>query len=503
MKTIKNWNRIAYGVGDIYGGGAFFLVGTFMMFYLINVVHLSPVLAGLAVGIGKAWDAIFDPLMGYISDRTTSRFGRRRVFFLLGIIPVAVTFALIWFPLPVTAQMFNFLFYTVAFILFYTAFTVVMVPYSAIATDMTTDYRERNRLSGMRLFFSQGATLLAAVTAQPIINAFADQATGHFVMGLTFGLLFALPWLAVFLGTWELPFNAQDRPEPGHIISNFFSIFRNRSFRVHLAMYICAYASIDILMAGIKFFIVDILNQPQLVSPLLGTLLVSQMIFLPMHIWHANTKSIARAFMTGLSICCLALVILAWLPINAPKPALFAVTALLGAGLSAAVAIPWVILPFVVDVDELMTGKKRAGTYSGAMTLVRKLTQGAIVLPLFGFALDLVGYQATPPGQEATIDNATSTLLGLKLLFLGLPVGFLLLGIIVATRFRLTRQRHACVVAENERLHAGGDPEDVSSDTQEVFAMLTGYSYQKLRSKTSRREASNSSNEPSSDESVR
>ena len=90
MKTL-----VAYGMGDMYGGGAFMIVGMLFLFYLTEVVGLSPALAGMVFGIGKVWDAVSDPLMGYLSDRTRSRFGRRRVYFLAGIVPIALSFIIL------------------------------------------------------------------------------------------------------------------------------------------------------------------------------------------------------------------------------------------------------------------------------------------------------------------------------------------------------------------------------------------------------------------------
>jgi len=142
---------VAYGLGDIYGGGSFMIVGLLFMFYLTEVVGLSPALAGLVFGIGKVWDAVTDPLMGYISDRTQSRFGRRRVYFLAGIIPIAISFILMWVPLRVHSQGALFAYYSVAYILFATVFTMVMIPYSALAAELSGDYKVRNRLSGAPL----------------------------------------------------------------------------------------------------------------------------------------------------------------------------------------------------------------------------------------------------------------------------------------------------------------------------------------------------------------
>lgn len=463
-------NRLAYGLGDVYGGGSFFIIGTFMMFFLVKVAGLAPAHAGLVVGIGKAWDAILDPLMGHISDRTVSRFGRRRIYFLLAIVPIVVSFVLLWAPCPFTGELPRFLHYTGVFLLFYTVYTMAMVPYTALAADMTTDFQQRNSLSGMRIFCSQAATLIAALSVQPLIDRFADQATGHLMMGTVFGVLFALPWLFVFLGTWELPYE-HAKPQKTHVFRNLLGIFSNRSFRIHLAMYICAYTAIDFLMAGLKFYVIDILNRPTLVPQMLGSLLVSQLVTLPLYIMAANRRGISPAFITGMLIGAVALVALALLPHDAPAPAFLLCCMVAGAGLSGAVSIPWITLPFIVDIDELLTGQKRAGLYAGAMSLTRKLIQGAVVLPAFGFLLQSFGY-----GGQRT---AGSPIAGLEFVVLGMPVAVLLAGVAFASAFRVTRERHARVLAENERLHGGGRIEEASPEARELFESLTGNPFEK------------------------
>ena len=135
MKTL-----VAYGMGDMYGGGAFMVVGMLFLFFLTEVVGLSPALAGMVFGIGKVWDAVSDPLMGYLSDRTRSRFGRRRVYFLAGIIPIALSFIILWLPLKTESQALLFLYYSFAYVVFATVFTMVMIPYSALAAELSPDY---------------------------------------------------------------------------------------------------------------------------------------------------------------------------------------------------------------------------------------------------------------------------------------------------------------------------------------------------------------------------
>ena len=197
---------IAYGAGDLYGGGCFFIVTTFSMYYLVNVIGLHPALASLIPAIGKFWDAVSDPMMGYIADNTPdNRFGKRRVWFLISVLPIALSFILIWFPTDIESQSGKFIFYAIAYIIFFTVSTVSYVPYAALSAEITGDFSERNKLNGTRLMFSFIATLLGGLLAQPIIDFFNGTKTGYFIMSCVFALIFALPWIPLYFETWEMP----------------------------------------------------------------------------------------------------------------------------------------------------------------------------------------------------------------------------------------------------------------------------------------------------------
>ena len=153
-RTITWKTYAAYGAADLYGGGCFFIVTTFAMYYLVNVVGLHPLLAGLIPAIGKFWDAVSDPLMGYIADHTPqNRFGKRRVWFLASIVPIALSFMLIWFPAQWESQAGKFIFYTLAYIIFFTVATVSYIPYAALSAEITQSFSQRNKLNSSRLFF--------------------------------------------------------------------------------------------------------------------------------------------------------------------------------------------------------------------------------------------------------------------------------------------------------------------------------------------------------------
>jgi len=462
---------IAYGVGDIYGGGAFMIVSLFYMFFMTEVVGLSPALAGLALGIGKVWDAITDPLMGYISDHTRSRYGRRRVYFLAGIVPIALSYILMWIQIRSSSQIALFFYYLFAYIVFDAVITMVMTPYSALAAELSADYKVRNRLSGARLFCSGFSSLFAATVPSMIINAHkANPAQGYLIMSIIFGILFAVPWIFVFLGTWENPHLASTSVSR-NFMKEFLSILSNKSFRIHLLMYIFAYSAMDMLMALFTYYLTYYLQRPNIYSIAMGTLMIVQLFMILVYTKIANTKGKRFAYILGMSIFLGGLFATVMLSPSTPLPLLMLVCAVIGLGTAAAVYIPYAILPNVIDVDELMTGQQRSGVYSGAMTLARKVVQGVIVMPLIGFFLQLVGFQS----NQAQSPEVLSKFL---IFFLVGPSIFLALGIIVATKFELSPKNSDILVKELERLRAGGKKEDVDPEVKAICEKLTGTRYE-------------------------
>jgi oligogalacturonide transporter len=472
-RPVRMRNIIGFGIGDIYGGGAFLIVGMLFMFFLTEVVGMKPALAGLMFGAGKIWDGISDPLMGYLSDRTTSKHGRRRVYFLWGIIPIAVTFALLWIPIRSGSQVLLFIYYLLAYILLDAALTMVMTPYSALPAEMSSDFKTRNRLSTSRLIFSGISSLVAAVFPKMIIESFpANPGRGHLVMGIVFGIIFALPWVIVYLSTWENPVHSSDAPdEDANIFKDFATIFRNRSFRIHFSMYVFAYSAMDVLMALFTYYLTYYMGRPGLYSVAMGSLMIAQLATMPLYTMVANKKSKSLAYSIGLAIWAVGMVMTALLKPEAPAVLIALVCAFIGTGTSAGVLIPYMILPFVIDVDELITGRQRSGVYAGAMTLMRKLVQGAIALPMIGFMLQGIGFIPNSAQSPETLSK-------FFMFFIGVPAALILLGILSATRFRINPKTHAVLEAELVRLRSGGDPRAVMPDTKRVCELLSGQDYE-------------------------
>ncbi|MDC7234153.1 MAG: MFS transporter [Spirochaetales bacterium] len=459
-----------YGIGDLFGGGSFVLIGAFYMFYLTQTVGLSPSTAGLIFALGKVWDAISDPLMGALSDRTRSRFGRRRVFFLLAPVPVFLSFFMMWLPVSGGRDLTALFYYGGSYLFFNTVFTMVMVPYSAINAEITSSYRERTRLSGARMIFSQISALLSATLPMLIISA-SDR--GYQIMAAVFGALYASPWLIVFFSTREnCPEEAPSPLSPGIVFKQFISIFSNSSFRRLTGMYICAYTAMDIMMALFIYVLTYSLNMKAHYSAAMGSLVITQLLMLPLYVKLANRKGKGAAYRRGLIIWAGALSSVFLLNESSPVWMLVIICITIGSGEIAGVFVPWAVLPSVIDVDELICGDKRSGTYSGAMTMIRKMVQGLGAMPLVGFLLEMVGFREGGVVPE--------NLLPLKILFILVPAGFILLGIFISLGFKITPRTHSILSDELTRLRDGGDKDLAKASVKEVCEELSGMGWEKL-----------------------
>ena len=470
---------LIYGLGDIFGGGSFLLISMFYLFFLTEEVGLAPWLAGIVLGAGKVWDAISDPLMGYLSDHTRSRFGRRRVYFLAGVLPIALSFYLLWIPVRAESPYVTAAFYALAYLVFNTVFTMVMVPYAALGAEMSPDYQVRNKLTAARMLFSLLSAALAGTLPPLLLKAAPSPAAGYTWIAMAFGVLYALPWLVVFAGTWEAEPAGPEAPFTGlpGALKSALSLLSNRSFRIHILMYISAYTAMDVLMILFRYYLKWNIGR-EVMPQAMGALMGAQILAIPLYLQIANRHGQGRALRVGLVIFASGMALSYFLGGDSPTYALMGVCAVIGAGLSAAVMMPWAILPSVVDVDELITTRARSGMYAGSMTLIRKLVQGLVATQAISVALTLIGYGEGAGGASRA--QSPETIARLKILFFALPSAFILLAFLISFRFLITRETHALLREELDRLRRGGDKRDAPARTREILAAITGMPYDAL-----------------------
>jgi len=167
--------KLAYGAGDLGTSITTNLLSFFLLFFFTNVAGLEPALAGLILLVGKIFDAINDPIIGVLSDRTNSKMGRRLPWMIYAAIPFGLTFLAQWI-VPSTDKMVLFWYYVIIGIVFNTFFTAVNLPYTALTPEITQDYNERTSLNTFRFTFSIGGSILSLFIAQIIFAFFKDPA---------------------------------------------------------------------------------------------------------------------------------------------------------------------------------------------------------------------------------------------------------------------------------------------------------------------------------------
>jgi len=409
----------------------------YAQYFLVQVADLRPLLAGLIPLVGRAIDACFDPLMGRISDRTRWRAGRRRPWFLIGAIPFGVFFAAMWQDAPFDSAGARFLYYAAAYTLANLASSVLTVPYVAIQPEMALGYDERTSLNTWRTVGGMFG-IFAAVTLTPVAEALGGGAAGFARAGAVFGVLVALPWLAVFAVSFERP-GFRERPAESGFRESIAQTFRHRSFVQLTGIYIVGRIAMDLAGALLILYMTYWIGRGGDFTPVMALFLGTVVLALPGWLALARGREKTTVFVAGSLLWMGLSVGLAAFDPATPAWVLFVYVPLVGIGFAVVDVMPWSMLGEVIDEDEVASGERREGLYNGMFAFLRKLG-GAIGVFLVLGLLDLLGYEK---GQAQT-ETARQAIRWMAALA---PAPFLAVGVWLARGFPLTRARHAELVA--------------------------------------------------------
>lgn len=437
--------KLGYGIGDIFGGGSGTLIGFYYLYFLTDVVRLNPGLAGTIILLSKIYDSITDPLEGIIADRTRTRLGRRKPYLLAGIPFIIVSFFFLFYPYNAPEEMRRFALVLASYLFFSTVVSIVMLSYNALHSEMTLDYNERTSLSSARILFSTISSILCATMPLTIVEQFADARTGWMVMALAFGLFFALPFIGTILTVKERP--AFQKPPAPFSWRTFFAPFRIRTFVFSLMMYLMAFVAIDTVSSVLVYFMKYMLQRGSEVRFVSGTLLVTQVLVLPVYVGLSKRIGKSRAYLAGAALWFVLMVGSLLIGRESPGWMIYAFAGLVGAATGGIVVMMYAIFPDIPDVDELISGERREAMFSALVTFMRKMSS-ALAIFLVSQAINLAGYIA--PLEEVTngvtklVEQPQSEafLLTLRLLFALVPPALLALAMFFAVRYPLSLAVH-------------------------------------------------------------
>jgi GPH family glycoside/pentoside/hexuronide:cation symporter len=411
----------------------------FVLFpFYTDVVLLPPALVGAAIAIGRVWDGLNDPVMGWISDRTRTRFGRRRPYLGAMILPLAVAFVAIWSPPADLSSQQVFLYLVASLCLFDVFFGFYATPYLALGAEMTTDYGERARVVATRAVVHNAALLMGGGGFYALATFFGGARDGYQLAGATLAAVMLGGGIIAFLGTREPAVaGAPETASFRALVADLRATLQLQSFRIVIVASAVLLLGSSMSQALSIYVFRDAFGAVGRVGIVITVYLVAATLAFPA--WAAAAARVGK--MRALQVCllwsvashCVSLAIDPTWPFAATLGLVF----LSGLGVGGYI-LPVAIVADVFDEDELATGRRREGAFFGVWTLVMKLAAAAGIA-IVGVLLPALGYQAGLERQTA------ETVWALKLAWGPGVAVFFVLTFLLVRRFPLTPERHRAI----------------------------------------------------------
>jgi GPH family glycoside/pentoside/hexuronide:cation symporter len=468
MKTFNEgrlsfWMKLLYGSGDWGISSVGMMRSIFYAIYLTDVVGLEPRLASLGALVGIVWDAVNDPIIGILSDRLCTRWGRRRPFLLWFAIPFGLSFMILWSAPDWESQTALLIYVTLTFMLADTLQTLISVPFLSLTPELTPDYDERTALTSFRSFFQLLGALSVVIAAPAIVEMVlasgGTQQQGFVLVGAIFGAIGAIPLLllGIFVRETSTPEQQQSLP----FRETFRAAWENIPFRFAVGIHMLNWSAVDMVAITFPYFLLYWVAQGDLLasirifgfdlayeSAFFGILMSVCILFVPFWLWLSRIRNKREAYMLGMTFwVTVALLIYTIQP--GQTSYLLLIAALAGIGVSAAYVLPDSMFADVIEWDELRTRRRQEGIFYGIRTLIRKLT-GALVIFITLQALGWAGYQSPPEGAIQFVQS-DSALKMIRLLVSPFGAAIIFGTIILAWLFPLSREKHGRIQRLLER----------------------------------------------------
>lgn len=449
--------RIAYGIGELAGALPNSVSAFFFLFFLTNVAGLEPTLAGTAVLLGKVWDAFSDPLVGWLSDRTRSPLGRRYPWMLGGMLPLAASCVLQWIVPPTNNQWLLFSYYSVVSLIAFTSLTTVLLPFSALAAELTRSYNERINLISFKSAFSIGGSIFALMAAQTLFARIQHPSHKYLAVGSINGLLVVLAVLACIVGTWARYQQVQRYHPIDYHLQSEMSLWQqakgalqNPAFRWVMGLYLCSWTAVQVAAVVLPYFVVDWmgLSERQFVQM---ALVVQGTAVLTITLWNWLGRKTDKRTIYFLGA---PLILIAQFGLFSLQPGqshlMFGLAAIAGVGTATVYLVPWSMLPDVVDFDEARTGQRREGIFYGFAVFIQKIGI-AVAIFLTSRILEWSGYLSSTGGNANRVVQPDTALWMIRLITGPIPAVLILGGIACALCYPITRSLHRQILKQCDR----------------------------------------------------
>lgn len=446
-RPLKLINKLAFGFGDVAGAVYSALYGFFMSAFLLDVAGLRPAQVGIILGASVIIDAFTDPLIGSLSDRTNSRWGRKRPWLLFGAIPLGIAFFLHWLVPPLSGG-WLFAYYFVVSNLLRIAFTAVNIPYTALTPEMTRDYDERTQLNTFRFMFSIAGSIVAVVLHPIIVSMGGDAIIGHMFSAGIWMVVIIIATLACFAGTFELPSTQPLNPKSYSFVERLKIVASNRPYLMVTGIYLLSWLTLQFIQANLLLYTRYWLLAEDQFTIFVALIQIVAAVFLPIWAWTSTKIGKKNVYLAGASIWFVTLIALYFIQ-PGQSNLLMVASAFAGIGVSVAYLIPWSMVPDTIEYNELQTGERQEGVFYGMFVFLQKLGLAA-GLAFSNFALEGSGYINAEiiDGVQQIVTQPDSVLNTLRIIVSLVPAAILALSIPLVLMYPITRARYDKIQAE-------------------------------------------------------
>lgn len=471
--------RLAYGLGALVNNLLGASIG--VMAIVLNLgLGMNPAVVGTLMALPRLTDALTDPLMGYISDQTRTRWGRRRPYILIGAITAGILFAALW-QLPAGhSEQFYFWFFLIGSIVFYMAYTVFATPWVALGYEMTPDYHERTRLMGVSNFMGQFAWVAAPWFYMIMENKrfFEDSVAGARSLAIFIGVFVMVvgvipAWLCrermkAVVESSETP-NEPTESKAQALGRNFVTFFKGFAITIKFPpflklcgatflvfngfMLVSAFSSYVIIYyvyGGDKFAGAQLMGWNGTVSA------VATFAVIPLITWLSTRIGKRRAFFFAIGVSIFGYAIKFFCYSQITPLLILVATPFIAFGLGGLFTLMGSMVADVCDFDELETGQRREGMFGSIFWWVVKLGM-ALALGLSGFLLNFTGFDVALDGNQSE-----QTLFLMRLFDVGIPIVASAIAIWLVSSYTITEERARDIREQLESRRGTGRPSPVS-----------------------------------------
>lgn len=449
-KAISNKIRAAYGIGDyaicLYWSG----VGLYLLYFYTDVVGISPLYAGWIYAIGITWDAITDPFMGFIAERTRSKWGSYRPFIILGSVPLALSFVLLFWVPPFEGT-FLFIFLLLVNIFHRSCFTIVSVPYSSLTARITDDSDERTKLTTARMLAASFGTFSISAAGFPIVLFFGsgNESTGFLFLGLISGSIAILILAITVYFVKERTFDPVNQ-----INANFKliakSVSQNYPFWIVFSSILILGSTALMFNNNLIYFVKYSLDLHAYQGLILGTSGGFTLLAIPFWALLALRLGKRNSWLIAMVWLLIGFLAFYFYPTQSLSELLI-ILAFLGFGNGATGVLFWSMLPDTIEYGEWKTGIRTESSLYGFMTFAQKGAIGISAL-LLGIILTNIGFIPNETQSQETLDS-------LKMVMSWVPISGVILSLVMVIFYPINKSFHAKLlkdIAENKMSHEQG-----------------------------------------------